>query len=274
MGDIPVEAALSIRAEHAEGPAWDAATARLWRADITGLRVHCFDPVSGNDSSRTTCGQPGGVVLGAAGQPVAASPEGLAVLDRDTGAARRRRALPGRCRPGPPCGRGLTICNGPAFGEPGPGRGCAPLPRRRSPHLGRVRRHRPRRPVHHHLLVRPRCSHPRRPAAGWGDLPPPPRGDRAPLIPVRGSSTRAGTLARACSRTAISRERRHFMIERMVLFGASGDLTSRLLMPAVAQLAETGLLPPGFTILGSANTGWSAEDSASTSPPGWTNTRP
>ena len=50
------------------------------------------------------------------------------------------------------------------------------------------------------------------------------------------------------------------MIERMVLFGASGDLTSRLLMPAVAQLAEAGLLPPGFTVLGSANTDWSTED--------------
>ena len=50
------------------------------------------------------------------------------------------------------------------------------------------------------------------------------------------------------------------MIERMVLFGASGDLTSRLLMPAVAQLAEAGLLPPGFTIVGSANTGWSTGD--------------
>jgi len=50
------------------------------------------------------------------------------------------------------------------------------------------------------------------------------------------------------------------MIERMVLFGASGDLTSRLLMPAIAQLAEAGLLPPGFTIVGSANTDWSTED--------------
>jgi glucose-6-phosphate 1-dehydrogenase len=50
------------------------------------------------------------------------------------------------------------------------------------------------------------------------------------------------------------------MIERMVLFGASGDLTSRLLMPAVAQLAEAGFLPPGFTIVGSANTDWSTED--------------
>ena len=50
------------------------------------------------------------------------------------------------------------------------------------------------------------------------------------------------------------------MIERMVLFGASGDLTSRLLMPAVAQLAEAGLLPPGFTVLGSANTDWSTDE--------------
>ena len=31
MGDIPVEIALSIRAEHAEGPLGDAAAARLWR---------------------------------------------------------------------------------------------------------------------------------------------------------------------------------------------------------------------------------------------------
>jgi glucose-6-phosphate 1-dehydrogenase len=50
------------------------------------------------------------------------------------------------------------------------------------------------------------------------------------------------------------------MIERLILLGASGDLTGRLLMPAVAQLAEAELLPPGFTIVGSANTDWSTED--------------
>src|SRR5262245_2471087 len=49
------------------------------------------------------------------------------------------------------------------------------------------------------------------------------------------------------------------MIERMVLFGASGDLTSRLLMPAVAQLAEAELLPQPFTIVGSATRDWSTE---------------
>jgi glucose-6-phosphate 1-dehydrogenase len=63
------------------------------------------------------------------------------------------------------------------------------------------------------------------------------------------------------------------MIGRMVLFGASGDLTSRLLMPAVAQLADAGLLPPGLTVLGSANTDWSTDDFDSTSPASWTSTR-
>ena len=50
------------------------------------------------------------------------------------------------------------------------------------------------------------------------------------------------------------------MIERMILFGASGDLTSRLLLPAVAQLAEAELLPAGLTVLGSDITDWSTDD--------------
>src|SRR5262245_17622697 len=49
-------------------------------------------------------------------------------------------------------------------------------------------------------------------------------------------------------------------IERLVLFGASGDLTSRLLLPAVAQLVEGGLLPAGFRIVGSSTTDWSTAD--------------
>ena len=85
MGDTAVEVALSIRAEHAEGPLWDAATGRLWWVDITGQQVHCFHPASGNDSSWATAGQPGGVVVSGAGEPVVASPAGLAVLDRSTG---------------------------------------------------------------------------------------------------------------------------------------------------------------------------------------------
>jgi xylono-1,5-lactonase len=155
MGDTEVEVTLSIRAEHAEGPLWDATTARLWWVDITGQRVHSFDPATGNHSSWATAGQPGGVVLSAAGEPVVASPEGLAVLDRSTGTTdlrvpieqdrpenrandvktdSRGRAWVGTMaydkRPRNAAlyrvdgGRvtrtadGLTICNGPAFDEP------------------------------------------------------------------------------------------------------------------------------------------------------------
>ena len=50
------------------------------------------------------------------------------------------------------------------------------------------------------------------------------------------------------------------MLERMVIFGASGDLTSRLLMPALAQLSESGLLPADFAVVGAANTEWSTDD--------------
>jgi sugar lactone lactonase YvrE len=85
MGDSPVEVVLDIRAQHAEGPLWDASTSRLWWVDIMGERVHCFDPRSSNDSSWSTPGQPGGVVLTSAGDPVVATPVGLAVLDRSTG---------------------------------------------------------------------------------------------------------------------------------------------------------------------------------------------
>jgi len=50
------------------------------------------------------------------------------------------------------------------------------------------------------------------------------------------------------------------MIERMVLLGASGDLTSRLLLPAVAQIAEAGLLPPALAIVGASDVEWSTDD--------------
>lgn len=85
MGDTAVEVVLDVGAQHAEGPTWDADTARLWWVDITSERVHCFDPGSGRDTSWPTTGQPGGVVLTRSGDAVVAAPDGLAVLDRDTG---------------------------------------------------------------------------------------------------------------------------------------------------------------------------------------------
>ena len=80
-------------------------------------------------------------------------------------------------------------------------------------------------------------------------------------IPVEVECERAHQRpGRSAAPAIYDQRRRNPMIGRMVLFGASGDLTSRLLMPAIAQLAEAGLLPPGFTIVGSANTDWSTDD--------------
>ena len=45
----------------------------------------------------------------------------------------------------------------------------------------------------------------------------------------------------------------------MIIFGASGDLTRRKLMPALASLHARRLLPPGFTVLGVGRTAWSDE---------------
>jgi glucose-6-phosphate 1-dehydrogenase len=50
------------------------------------------------------------------------------------------------------------------------------------------------------------------------------------------------------------------MIERLVVFGATGDLTGRLLMPALAELAESGRLTPQFTVSGASNLDWSKEE--------------
>src|SRR5208282_2381140 len=38
----------------------------------------------------------------------------------------------------------------------------------------------------------------------------------------------------------------------LIIFGASGDLTHRLLMPALYNLAVTGLLPEAFALIGVA----------------------
>ncbi|MCP9473458.1 MAG: glucose-6-phosphate dehydrogenase [Nitrospira sp.] len=46
------------------------------------------------------------------------------------------------------------------------------------------------------------------------------------------------------------------MIQTLVIFGASGDLTSRFLMPAIVRLHEEGKLPEGFRVLGIAQDDW------------------
>ena len=46
----------------------------------------------------------------------------------------------------------------------------------------------------------------------------------------------------------------------MVIFGASGDLTRRKLVPSLYSLTQQGLLPGGFAIVGAARTPMSSED--------------
>jgi glucose-6-phosphate 1-dehydrogenase len=49
------------------------------------------------------------------------------------------------------------------------------------------------------------------------------------------------------------------MIRRLVIFGASGDLTGRYLMPAIASLHQCGRLPAEFRVLGVAREDWDTE---------------
>jgi glucose-6-phosphate 1-dehydrogenase len=49
------------------------------------------------------------------------------------------------------------------------------------------------------------------------------------------------------------------MLETLVLFGATGDLTGRYLLPALARLHAAGRLPSGFRIIGAAYEGYDDE---------------
>ena len=46
----------------------------------------------------------------------------------------------------------------------------------------------------------------------------------------------------------------------LVLFGVTGDLSRKKLMPAVYDLANRGLLPPGFGLVGFARRDWDDQD--------------
>ena len=46
----------------------------------------------------------------------------------------------------------------------------------------------------------------------------------------------------------------------MVIFGASGDLTKRLLMPALYNLARARRLSERFAVIGVDRSAWSEED--------------
>ena len=48
----------------------------------------------------------------------------------------------------------------------------------------------------------------------------------------------------------------------LVIFGVTGDLSRKKLMPAVYDLANRGLLPPGFALVGFTRRDWEDQDFA------------
>ncbi|MGZ4443159.1 MAG: glucose-6-phosphate dehydrogenase, partial [Nocardioidaceae bacterium] len=48
----------------------------------------------------------------------------------------------------------------------------------------------------------------------------------------------------------------------MVIFGVTGDLSRKKVMPAIYDLASRGLLPPGFSLVGFARRDWADQDFA------------
>ena len=48
----------------------------------------------------------------------------------------------------------------------------------------------------------------------------------------------------------------------LVLFGVTGDLSTKKVMPAIYDLANRGLLPPGFSLVGFARRDWANQDFA------------
>lgn len=58
----------------------------------------------------------------------------------------------------------------------------------------------------------------------------------------------------------------------LVLFGVTGDLSRKKLMPAVYDLANRGLLPPSFALVGFARREWDSRTLRPRSRPRFRNT--
>ena len=72
-----------------------------------------------------------------------------------------------------------------------------------------------------------------------------PATDPAPTTNPLGDELRGARTAKPCA---------------LVIFGATGDLTKRKLVPSLMGLAKDGLLPPGFAVVGFARRAWTDAD--------------
>ena len=77
----------------------------------------------------------------------------------------------------------------------------------------------------------------------------------------RGRSLLCCVFAPGCAEDQNPLDRRYSapVLKRLILFGASGDLTGRFLLPALAALHANGRLPDGFQIRGAATRDWDEE---------------
>ncbi len=97
-----------------------------------------------------------------------------------------------------------------------------------------------------------------REAAGGGDA----RAGRDP-VSRRRAAARRGVTARPANPLRDPQDRRLPRIPEpcaMVIFGVTGDLARKKLLPGVYDLANRGLLPPGFVVLGFARRDWGHGD--------------
>src|SRR5690349_22071865 len=115
------------------------------------------------------------------------------------------------------------------------------------------------------------CGTGRRGSARYSTRPGPARRDQfgeksAAVVRASGAtSCEGGTPMSAANPLRDPRDRRIPRVAGpcvLVLFGVTGDLSRKKLMPAVYDLANRGLLPPGFSLVGFARRDWEHEDFA------------
>lgn len=80
---------LDTRAALAESPLWSAAEQKLYWVDISAKRIHCYDPVTGDDKAWAMPTEPGCLALAKAGGLVAALRDGFYRFHPDSGLLRK-----------------------------------------------------------------------------------------------------------------------------------------------------------------------------------------
>ncbi|MEV4299731.1 glucose-6-phosphate dehydrogenase [Microbispora rosea] len=89
--------------------------------------------------------------------------------------------------------------------------------------------------------------------------------ERAVLAAAQAATTATTELTVAANPLRDPRDRRLPRVAGpcvLVLFGVTGDLAKRKLLPAIYDLGNRGLLPPGFSLVGFARRDWAHEDFA------------